>query len=61
MYSFEVSQTFARAIVFHLLNRKKRVQRNKNSNKVIQKIDTNSDFIDYDGMGNFGRFPCIKK
>jgi len=19
------------------------------------------DFIDYDGMGNYGRFPCIKK
>ena len=61
MYSFEVSQTIARAIVFHIVNRKKKVKRTKSNDNVIQKLDTNSDFIDYDGMGNYGRFPCIKK
>ena len=61
MYSFEVSHNIAKAVVFHFLNRKKKVKRNKNSKNVIQKLKTNSDFIDYDGMGNYGRFPCIKK
>ena len=61
MYSFEVSQNIARAIVCHILNRKKKLKKSKNSINAIKKLDTNSDFIDYDGMGNYGRFPCIKK
>ena len=61
MYSFEVSQTIARAIVCHFLNRKKKLIKCKDSDNTIQNLDTNSDFIDYDGMGNYGRFPCLKK
>ena len=61
MYSFEVSQSIARAIVCHFLNRKKRLVKCKDNNSKISKLDTHSDFIDYDGMGNYGRFPCIKK
>ena len=61
MYSFEISHNIARAIVFHLVNRKKKSVKLKDSDKVIRKEETSSDFIDYDGIGNYGRFPCIKK
>ena len=61
MYSFEVSHSIARAIVFHLVNRKKKSVKLKDSDKVIKKEETTSDFIDYDGMGNFSRFPCNGK
>ena len=60
MYSFEVTQNIARALAIHLLSRKKN-KKLKKSNPVINNSNTNSDFIDYDGMGNYGRFPCSKK
>ena len=60
MYSFELSQSLARAIVSHLVNRKNKLKV-KVSKKEIKKPDTAPDYIDYDGMGNYGRFPCKEK
>jgi len=60
MYSFELTQSIARAIVTSLLNRKTKKVKCKNKNEQDTEI-TCSDFIDYDGMGNYSRFPCIKK
>ena len=36
---------------------------NKNEKPVVEptKVDRDFDFIDYDGMGNQGRFPKVKK
>lgn len=60
MYSFELTQSIARALVTSLLNRKTKKSKFKNKNE--KKSENNcSDFIDYDGMGNYGRFPCKTK
>ena len=60
MYSFELTQSIARALVTSLLSRKSKKVKCKNKKDQKPEI-TCSDFIDYDGIGNYGRFPCIKK
>lgn len=46
-----------------ILNFFKRRDKNKQNTKVSldRKNITETDFIDYDGMGNQGRFPEVKK
>jgi len=58
MYSYEVTNSLGVYFASILLKRK-----SKKKVKVKQNIKekNRSDFIDYDGMGNYGRFPCKKK
>ena len=58
MYSYEVTNSLGVYFAGILLKRK---SKNKVKVKQNNKERHCSDFIDYDGMGNYGRFPCKTK
>jgi hypothetical protein len=61
MYSFELTHTLTTNLVKFIFRRK-----SKKSTKVKQVVshetinEIKGDIMDYDGMGNYGRFPCAK-
>ena len=63
MYSFELSINLTTKLL-NLISRKKSPKKQKEQPKPITHETYNEykgDVMDYDGMGNYGRFPCINK
>lgn len=63
MYPFELSINITTKLL-NLIGRKKSPKKQKEQSKPITYETLNEykgDVMDYDGMGNYGRFPCSNK
>lgn len=62
MYSFELSSSLSTKLIKFFVRRKAK-KKTKQQKPITYETfnEYKGDVMDYDGMGNYGRFPCSSK